>query len=402
MWTQTPRLDVSPAADGVPALREATDGELRGLDRLTRLAVLKTGAEMAAVVIVEGDWLYHASSCGLPARRSVAAWTHTAATYCSLTVASGRALAIEDARIDPRVRDGPGYVHPVVAYLGEPLVRSDGRIVGTLCVGERHNRVWHEDDREAIALIAESAAAEIEALVPRGVDHLRIDQLERAVADRTADLRRAKEDLRLAHADMRLVWGEMIRRLGHAESQRFVNIGGGIDRMSVACEGIARILNMGDERCAAIRVASLLHDIGMIGVPDAVVLKRGPLTALERRAMNTHAHIGHELLRGTSEPTVQLAAVIAQTHHEWFDGSGYPDGRAGKDIPIAGRIAAVADVFDALTSDRPHRKALALPEALEVMKPGRGTQFDPVVFDAFRAGLARIAVESGVILTESS
>jgi putative two-component system response regulator len=165
-----------------------------------------------------------------------------------------------------------------------------------------------------------------------------------------------------------------------------------MERMSEVCETIARNLGISGDDCDAIRAASRLHDIGKIGVPDQILLKEGPLTSLERLTMNTHTRIGHELLSGSDDPTLHLAAVIALTHHEWFDGTGHPYGLAGEDIPIEGRIAAVADVFDALTSDRPYREALPSAEALEMMMRGRGTQFDPLVFDAFMVSAAEVAV----------
>jgi response regulator RpfG family c-di-GMP phosphodiesterase len=139
-----------------------------------------------------------------------------------------------------------------------------------------------------------------------------------------------------------------------------------------------------------IRTASAMHDAGKIAIPDAILLSARRLTADERAVIETHAAIGYELLAGSTSPLLQLAAEIAHTHHERYNGSGYPRGLAGDEIPIEGRIAAVADVFDALTSERPYRPPLTVDAAIELMKAERGTQFDPVVLDTFFELLAEV------------
>jgi putative two-component system response regulator len=128
-------------------------------------------------------------------------------------------------------------------------------------------------------------------------------------------------------------------------------------------------------------VASPMHDVGKVAVPDGVLLKPGPLTREERDIMESHAEVGRDILTGTASELLEFAAELAWTHHEWFDGSGYPRGLEGEDIPLGGRIAAVADVFDALTSDRPYRAAFSFETAVEMMRAERGTHFDPTVLD---------------------
>ncbi len=135
-----------------------------------------------------------------------------------------------------------------------------------------------------------------------------------------------------------------------------------------------------------------MHDIGKIAVPDHILLKAGPLTAEEREQMQTHAEIGRKILQGSESPLMQLAESIAWTHHEKFDGSGYPRGLSGEAIPEEGRIAAVADVFDALTRDRPYRKAMSMSAAAAVMAEGRGSHFDPRVLDSFMSQIPVAAV----------
>ena len=131
--------------------------------------------------------------------------------------------------------------------------------------------------------------------------------------------------------------------------------------------------------------------MGKIAVPDAILMKPGPLSADERTMMQDHVLAGYEMLSGSDDPVLSMAATIALTHHERLDGSGYPRGLKGDEIPIEGRIAAVADVFDALTSERVYRGALHPRAAFGVMQEGRGTHFDPRVLDAL-AGHVEIAI----------
>lgn len=163
-----------------------------------------------------------------------------------------------------------------------------------------------------------------------------------------------------------------------------------VERMSRTCALIARRLGLSQRECAKLRSASAMHDIGKIGVPDAVLLKPGPLDAEERAMIELHPEIGHQILSGSRDPAMRLAATIALTHHERVDGGGYPRGFRGRRIPLPGRIAAVADVFDALTHDRVYRQALSIDAALETVREGRGTQFDPDVLDAFEAVLPKV------------
>jgi hypothetical protein len=131
--------------------------------------------------------------------------------------------------------------------------------------------------------------------------------------------------------------------------------------------------------------ASPMHDIGKVGTPDHILLKPGRLTSEEFEIMKQHATIGYEILRDSASPLLQCAAALALAHHEKFDGSGYPLGLAGEAIPLHGRIVAVADVFDALTSERPYKKAWALDDALKFLKANAGSHFDPACVAAFVA-----------------
>jgi putative two-component system response regulator len=201
-------------------------------------------------------------------------------------------------------------------------------------------------------------------------------------------LEHRRRELR-ATLEVREAGAETIQRLCVAVEARDAGTAAHIDGMSHHCVRIARELGLPAERCELIRAASPMHDVGKIGVADHVLLKPGPLSSEEREVMQRHAEIGYRILAGSRAELLQVAAAIAWTHHERLDGSGYPRGLTGDAIPQEGRIAAVADVFDALTRDRPYRPRFSRPHALEMMADGRGTHFDPDVLDAFVAGLDR-------------
>jgi putative two-component system response regulator len=144
------------------------------------------------------------------------------------------------------------------------------------------------------------------------------------------------------------------------------------------------------DQVATIRAASPMHDVGKLGIPDSILLKTTPLTAGERDIMKQHTVIGARILEGSSSPLLRSGAMIALAHHERFDGAGYPHGLAGVNIPLEARICAVADVFDALSSDRRYREALPLETVFDMMGSQRGRHFDPQVLDAFLSRRAQV------------
>lgn len=153
---------------------------------------------------------------------------------------------------------------------------------------------------------------------------------------------------------------------------------------------IARSIGMDREFCETIQTAALLYDIGKAAIPDAILLKEGPLDDIERSIMNKHTALGYELLKEADSPYTQMAATIALYHHEMYNGEGYPYGLQAEDIPVAARIAAIADVFTALTRNRPYRKALPAEEAIAVIEADKGTRFDPRCVEAFLSQLDQI------------
>jgi HD-GYP domain-containing protein (c-di-GMP phosphodiesterase class II) len=154
-----------------------------------------------------------------------------------------------------------------------------------------------------------------------------------------------------------------------------------VNRMANVASLLGDRLQLDHGQVRLLRIAAPMHDVGKIAITDQILRKPGPLTDDEREEMRRHASIGHEILSGTDSELLRVAATIALTHHECFDGSGYPEGLSGYDIPLEGRITAVADVFDALLSDRCYRPALPIGEAIEIVTAARGTQFDPLIVD---------------------
>ena len=176
---------------------------------------------------------------------------------------------------------------------------------------------------------------------------------------------------------------ESLTRLAIASEYRDDDTHEHTQRVARTAEQLGRALALGEADLALLHQAAPLHDVGKIGIPDAILLKPGKLTADERATVERHTLIGADILSESASPVLQLAERIALSHHERWDGSGYPFGLRGEDIPLAGRIVAIADVFDALTHDRPYKSAWPVQEAIDHIRSQRGSHFDPRVVDAF-------------------
>jgi putative two-component system response regulator len=223
-------------------------------------------------------------------------------------------------------------------------------------------------------------------------------ELERLVEDRTADLIASRHEI---------IW-----RLAKAAESRDEDTGNHVVRVACYARFIAEALEMSEDFVKLIFLSSPLHDIGKIGIPDNILLKPGKFDAAERDVMNTHTLLGGEILGRNLEmlmainewapaslantpmlcdnPILEMASEIALAHHEKWDGSGYPNGLRGDDIPIAARIVAVADVYDALCSKRPYKVPMPEDRALDIIEEGRGSHFDPAILDAFLLSLPKI------------
>jgi putative two-component system response regulator len=209
-------------------------------------------------------------------------------------------------------------------------------------------------------------------------DHMKNYQseLEKEVKKRTQQLTRAFERIKGASL-------ETIYRLSRAAEYKDEDTGEHIMRMSHYSAAIAKKMGLGDNVVESILYAAPMHDVGKIGIPDKILLKPGPLDPHEWEIMKKHTIIGGKILEGSREGFIRLGEVVALTHHEKWDGSGYPAGLKGRKIPLVGRIVAIADVFDALLSKRPYKEPFSLEKSYEIIREGRGIHFDPDVVDAF-------------------
>ncbi|MFN8108434.1 MAG: CHASE2 domain-containing protein [Thermoleophilia bacterium] len=205
--------------------------------------------------------------------------------------------------------------------------------------------------------------------------------LEARVAERTAELRATQR--------------EVVQRLGAAADSREAETGRHIERVGRLCEALALRVGFTPTEAETIRLAAALHDIGKIGIPDNVLLKEGPLTREEWEVMRQHTTIGGDILAGSETPLVRFAEQIARTHHECWDGTGYPAGLIGQEIPVSGRICAICDVFDALLSSRTYKRAWPLEAVLAELRELAGRQFDPDLVDAFARIAPGLYVELG-------
>lgn len=176
---------------------------------------------------------------------------------------------------------------------------------------------------------------------------------------------------------------EVVRRLSKAAEYRDNETGMHIVRMSKMCALLGKAVGGCESNCDLLLNASPMHDIGKMGIPDNILLKRGKLTPDEWEIMKTHTTIGANLLSGDSSELMKKASSIALTHHERWDGAGYPAGLKGEDIPLDGRICAICDVFDALTSKRPYKEAWSIEDSCAEIKRNSGKQFDPKLVEAF-------------------
>jgi len=204
-------------------------------------------------------------------------------------------------------------------------------------------------------------------------------QLQRYAADFGA-LRRQRE---IDQSRVRAARADALIRLAAAAELKDNDTGEHVARMGEFSALIAAALGCDAGFCDLMRLASQMHDLGKIGIPDAILQKPGKLTESEWVVMRRHPEIGARLLEGSDDPLFLLAAEVALTHHEKFDGSGYPRGLSGTQIPLSGRIVAVADFFDAVTMDRCYRPAMSDSEAFALLRGGSGAHFSPDVVEAF-------------------
>ncbi|RJQ75541.1 MAG: response regulator [Desulfobacteraceae bacterium] len=230
-------------------------------------------------------------------------------------------------------------------------------------------------------------AATPEEIIARLRSHLRKkrvqDEQKRTLNTLRMDIQAKTSQLSSAADKLHTAALEVIFRLTTASEYRDNETGAHIQRMSHYAAAIASAMGFNEKVVQNILHAAPMHDIGKIGIPDRILLKPGKLDDREWQLMRMHPLIGANILKNSSIPFVRLGEIVALTHHEKWDGSGYPRGLKGKQIPLAGRIVALADVFDALTSKRPYKEAFPIEKSIHIIAQERGMHFDPAVVDAF-------------------
>jgi PAS domain S-box-containing protein len=273
---------------------------------------------------------------------------------------------LEDHELDLLVPERYRKIHPRYRahYFREPYARSMGADIELFAVRKDGSEFPAEISLSSIEWNGQTIAA----AAIRDIGKQRESGREKAQ-------RNAIRDLWASHQ-------ETVELLVSATEMYDPECGRHVSRMASIAALLGTKLGLDASRVLLLRAAAPLHDLGKIATPDSVLRKAGKLTPSERERMESHTIVGHEILANSESHLLEMAATIALTHHEWFDGSGYPQGLSKAEIPIEGRIVAVADVFDALLSDRPYRPALTVEEATKLIAGERGTHFDPDVVDA--------------------
>ena len=272
-----------------------------------------------------------------------------------------------------------GEDHATLPYVGVPLRAPDGEIVGVL-----HAWGGARLPSDGNMRMLQVAASRIGTEIQLRDSHRRLEEMVEA---RTADLTALLARLRGVNNQLVEANRETIMRLARAAEYRDGDTGEHVDRMSSYCQVLARKLGMVPDEVALIKLAAPMHDVGKIGIPDAILLKRGKLTPEEWDTMRQHPLIGARILSGSGSKLLQMAELIAATHHEKWDGSGYPLGLVGNEVPLVGRIVSLADVFDALTSPRVYKDAWSIDESVAYIVELTGKHFDPKVVEAFMSSL---------------
>lgn len=277
-------------------------------------------------------------------------------------VQTGETICIEDAYLDERFNPGPdqqsGYRTRAILVI--PFRNNDGEIAGCYQAINKMTPagVFSRNDQERLALAASYAGKSLESAML----YREIEETQR----------------------------EIIFAMGEIGEIRSKETGNHVKRVAEYSYQIALGVGIDPEEAELLRIASPMHDIGKVAIPDAILNKPGKLTKEEFRLMQSHTVIGYELLHRSRRKLLAIAAIVAYQHHEKWNGRGYPQGLKGEEIHLYGRITAIADVFDALGSDRSYKKAWELDRILELIRSERGEHFDPVCVDAFLERLPKL------------
>ncbi len=273
---------------------------------------------------------------------------------------TGEILNIKDAYSEPRfareIDEKTGYRTKTI--LAVPLISRRGKTIGVFQAINKKGGFFSEEDENLLTHISAYASSAIENAI-------------------------LYEKLKAAHRDV-------IYRLSHATKFKDPETQNHIIRVGLFSAVIAESLGWDEEEVETIKLAAPMHDIGKVGIMDRILLSTEKLSGEDWEIMKKHTIFGYEILKGGDSHLLQVAAIIALEHHERWDGSGYPFGKRGEEISIYARITSISDVFDALTSSRPYKRAWELDKAVSYMVEQKGKQFDPKLVDIFVENIDRI------------
>ncbi len=338
------------------------------LNELAKRTAELTGMEKVAIALVENKIFQVKATYNLGDDRELYIFLSNSGPIRKVIETGKQLVTVGDPQIAK-------HFNLNLSYVCVPLKSIGKDVIGALCAFGVSSNV-NENTVRVLSLVAQRIASEIQIK-----DYSRV--LEETVDKKTKDLRESLGRLEEANKEISRVHEEIIFRLSIATEYKDENTGLHIHRISHYSEALARKFGLPKEEVKLIKLASPMHDIGKIGIPDSILLKPGKLTPEEYNAMKQHTLIGARILSGSSSPLLRMAEEIAISHHEKYDGTGYPYGISVENIPLSGRIVAVADVFDALSTHRAYKPAFDIEKTLEIIKKERGKHFDPNLVDAF-------------------
>jgi len=271
--------------------------------------------------------------------------------------------------------------------LGQLNTLTQGKLPPVLVLTAQHQQKYRQRALDMGALDYVTKPFDVDELISRVRNLLEVQMAKKYMENQNGILEQKVRERTQEINDTRL---QVVRHLGRAAEYRDNETGFHIIRMSKVAALIAKEIGMPDNYCYLLLNASPMHDIGKIGIPDYILLKPGKLNAQEWEEMKKHAQIGADILADDDSDLMVMAHDIALSHHEKYNGTGYPNGLNADEIPLAGRITALADVFDALISVRPYKEAWTVEAALNLIKNESGQHFDPMLVDVFIKNISKI------------
>ena len=396
------QLDLQVRIRSLVRVHRVTTRALRDRDILNALFELSTFSEsspsadevLSALAGRVAEWtgLAHVVvTLGPPSQPRVAADHHAAPGGWSQSLADRRHAELighgDTLLVDEAEGVLAGENPSGLPYVGLPLRAHGGAVLGVLHAWGKGERSSGELPTGAQLRVLQVAAQRISTETQLHETNRRLEEM---VSARTKDLTAALDRLRGVNTQLLEASRDTVMRLARAAEFRDGDTGEHVERMSSYAQALARQMGLAVEEQALIKLAAPMHDVGKIGIRDSILLKQGKLTKEEFDQMKEHPAIGARILGGSKSKLLQMAEKIAASHHERWDGAGYPQQQKGEDIPLVGRIVALADVFDALTTPRVYKDAWSVEDAVTHIQRESGRHFDPKVVAAFEQCLDRL------------